>query len=75
MFGLATKIASEVNNAAFRVFFDSGTHVVSDHMFFQVIVVYFQCILHSLYFIYVLTYHMSKYIPAFIEVRFELLTV
>ncbi|PUZ67887.1 hypothetical protein GQ55_3G470500 [Panicum hallii var. hallii] len=35
MFGLATKIASEVNNAAFRVFFDSRTHVVSDHMFFQ----------------------------------------
>ncbi|CAN6348477.1 unnamed protein product [Urochloa humidicola] len=35
MFQLATKIASEVNNAAFRVFFDSGTHVVSDHMFFQ----------------------------------------
>ena len=34
MFGLATKIASEVNNAAFRVFFDSGAHVVSDHMFF-----------------------------------------
>ncbi|CAN6357030.1 unnamed protein product [Urochloa humidicola] len=35
MFQLATKIASEVNNAAFRVFFDSGTPVVSDHMFFQ----------------------------------------
>ncbi|RCV19559.1 hypothetical protein SETIT_3G395500v2 [Setaria italica] len=35
MFGLATKIASEVNNAAFRVFFDSGTSVMSDRMFFQ----------------------------------------
>ncbi|OEL27515.1 GDP-L-galactose phosphorylase 1 [Dichanthelium oligosanthes] len=35
IFGLATKIAFEVNNAAFRVFFDSGTSVVSDRMFFQ----------------------------------------
>ncbi|XP_062202278.1 GDP-L-galactose phosphorylase 1-like [Phragmites australis] len=35
MFGLATKIASEVNNAAFRVFFDNGTSVVPDRMFFQ----------------------------------------
>ncbi|KAJ1266354.1 hypothetical protein BS78_08G144600 [Paspalum vaginatum] len=35
MFQLATKIASEVNNAAFRVFFDSGISVVSDHMLFQ----------------------------------------
>ncbi|CAN6338957.1 unnamed protein product [Urochloa humidicola] len=36
MFRLATKIASEVNNAAFRVFFDSGTPLASaDHMFFQ----------------------------------------
>ncbi|WVZ91230.1 hypothetical protein U9M48_037428 [Paspalum notatum var. saurae] len=35
MFQLATKIAFEVNNAAFRVFFDSGTSVVSDHMPFQ----------------------------------------
>ncbi|KAL6623434.1 hypothetical protein ACP70R_018543 [Stipagrostis hirtigluma subsp. patula] len=33
--GLATKIASEVNNAAFRVFFDNGISVVPDRMFFQ----------------------------------------
>nr|CAB3466495.1 unnamed protein product [Digitaria exilis] len=36
MFILATKVASEVNNAAFRVSFDSGTSVESDHLFFQV---------------------------------------
>ncbi|XP_066355568.1 GDP-L-galactose phosphorylase 2-like [Miscanthus floridulus] len=35
MIGLATKISSEVNNAAFRVFFDSRTSVVSGHMIFQ----------------------------------------
>ncbi|GJM95158.1 hypothetical protein PR202_ga11866 [Eleusine coracana subsp. coracana] len=35
MLGLAMKIASEVNNAAFRVFFDNRTSVVPDHMFFQ----------------------------------------
>ncbi|KAF8762901.1 hypothetical protein HU200_008745 [Digitaria exilis] len=35
MFILATKVASEVNNAAFRVSFDSGTSVESDHLFFQ----------------------------------------
>lgn len=35
MIGLATKISSEVNNEAFRVFFDSGTSVVSGHMIFQ----------------------------------------
>ncbi|VAI27249.1 unnamed protein product [Triticum turgidum subsp. durum] len=36
MFGLITKIASEVNSAAFRVFFDDGTSIVPKHMFFQV---------------------------------------
>ena len=35
MFGLITKIASEVNSAAFRVFFDDGTSIVPKHMFFQ----------------------------------------
>ncbi|XP_066382791.1 GDP-L-galactose phosphorylase 1-like isoform X2 [Miscanthus floridulus] len=35
MIGLATKISSEVNNAAFRVFFDNGTSIVSGHMIFQ----------------------------------------
>ncbi|KAL6847218.1 hypothetical protein ACP4OV_023071 [Aristida adscensionis] len=35
IFGLATKIASEVNNAAFRVFFDNGTSEMPDRMFFQ----------------------------------------
>jgi GDP-L-galactose phosphorylase len=44
MFGLATKIASEVSNAAFRVFFDGGTSVMSDRMFFQVIFAYSQCL-------------------------------
>jgi len=36
MIGLATKISSEVNNESFKVFFDSGTSVVSGHMIFQV---------------------------------------
>ena len=36
MFELITKIASEVNSAAFRVFFDDGTSIVPN-MFFQVI--------------------------------------
>jgi hypothetical protein len=33
MLGLAMKIASEVNNAVFQVFFDNGTSVVPDHIF------------------------------------------
>jgi GDP-L-galactose phosphorylase len=37
MFELITKIASEVNSAAFRVFFDDGTSIVPNNMPFQVI--------------------------------------
>jgi GDP-L-galactose phosphorylase len=37
MFSLIARIASEVNSAAFRVFFDSCTSTMPDHMFFQVI--------------------------------------
>lgn len=44
MIGLVIKIASEVNNAAFRVFFDTGTSVVSDNMLFQVTFACFQCL-------------------------------
>lgn len=65
MFGLATKIASEVSNAAFRVFFDGGTSVMSDRMFFQVIFAYSQCLWPPPYFIYMLTYHMSNYINSY----------
>lgn len=35
MFSLIARIASEVNSAAFRVFFDSCTSTMPDHMFFQ----------------------------------------
>ncbi|KAL5224038.1 hypothetical protein ABZP36_010677 [Zizania latifolia] len=35
MFSLITRIASEVNSEAFRVFFDSCTSTMPDHMFFQ----------------------------------------
>lgn len=35
MFGLIMRSASEVNNAAFRVFFDDGTSIVPDRMFFE----------------------------------------
>lgn len=48
MFVLATKVASEVNNAAFRVSFDSGTSVESDRLFFQVIFAYFKCLWPSM---------------------------
>jgi hypothetical protein len=34
MLRLAMKIVSEVNNAAFQVFFDNGTSVVPDRIFF-----------------------------------------
>lgn len=35
MFELITKIASEVNSAAFRVFFDDGTSIMPNHIGFQ----------------------------------------
>ncbi|KAL5205784.1 hypothetical protein ABZP36_033993 [Zizania latifolia] len=35
MFNLITRTASEVNSEAFRVFFDSCTSTMPDHMFFQ----------------------------------------
>jgi hypothetical protein len=62
MLGFAMKIASEVNNAAFRVFFDNGTSVVPDRMFFQVI---FQNLLPSCSFICSLV--TCCYIPDFME--------